>query len=155
MTLLSAIILTRNEEHSIKECISQLLFCDEILVIDDESTDDTRNIATSCGAKVISHTLDSNFAAQRNFGELSAQGKWILHIDADERVSKELANEIIQIVNDPLLSFSGFYIRRVDSLFGKKLWHGEFGETKLLRLMRKGSGVWKPSDTARRSSATG
>lgn len=140
---LSAVILTKNEEENIENCIESLDFCDEIIVIDDASLDRTRLIAEKLGAKVYVRELNNNFSSQRNFALRQAEGKWILFIDPDERVSKELAKEIVQVINDPTINFAGFYIKRHDFLWGKKLSYGECGSIKLLRLARRSSGRWR------------
>ncbi len=140
--MISAVILTNNEEGNIKECIKTVLFCDEVLVIDDNSEDSTRGIAALLGAKVYQRKLNS-FAAQRNFGLKKAKGDWVLFVDADERVSKQLAREIIQVTNDPILEYDAFTIKRVDHLWSKQLNHGETGNLFLVRLAKKSKGKWK------------
>src|SRR5258706_16237953 len=106
---ITAIILAKNEENNISECVKSTSFCDEILVIDDNSTDKTVSIAKKLGTKVISHSLNNNFSAQRNFGLSQAMNEWVLFIDADERVSNELQNEIISAVQKNPLSIGGDY----------------------------------------------
>jgi glycosyltransferase involved in cell wall biosynthesis len=140
---ISAIILTRNEEDNIKECIGCLDFCDEVVIIDDNSLDKTTDLAVKLGAKVYKRRLGENFAAQRNFGLKKAQGKWVLFVDADERVTEDLRNEIVQITNDPLANYLGFYLKRTDYIWGRKLKHGETANVKLLRLARRRVGKWK------------
>jgi len=139
---LSVVILTRNEEHNIKECVGCLDFCDEIIIIDDNSFDNTIDLAKKLGAKVYRKKLRNDFAAQRNFGLKKAQAKWVLFVDADERVTENLRNEIIQITNDPLIGYLGLYLRRDDYLWGKKLKYGETANVKLLRLARRKAGKW-------------
>jgi len=95
MTPISAIIITRNEERHIAEAISSLSCCEEVLVIDAESTDRTREIAERCGARVIVRSWDG-FASQKNFGAIQARYDWIFSLDVDEWVSIELVNEIQQ-----------------------------------------------------------
>lgn len=140
---LSAVILTRNEECNLKECIKCLDFCDEIIIIDDNSFDETTNLAKKLGAKVHKRKLGDNFAAQRNFGLSKARGKWVLFLDADERIAEDLRNEIVQITNDPLVGYLGLYFKREDYLWGKKLKHGETANVKLLRLARRKAGKWR------------
>lgn len=142
MVNISTVILTKNEEENIFDCIKSIKFCDEIIVVDDYSEDKTVKIAKELNAKVSQRVLNGDFAAQRNFGIKKAKGKWILFLDADERVTPYLKNEIIQLTNDPLIEYSGFYIKRVDLLWGKKVAKGEAGSIKLLRLAKKNSGVW-------------
>lgn len=152
--MISAVVLTRNEDRNIKECLKSVAWCDETIVIDDYSDDKTVDIAKSLGALVFQRKLDGNFAAQRNFGSEKAKGEWVLFIDADERVSKELVEEIKsrcanlfhsrgENVPAPREWLDGFYIQRHDVVWNKKLKHGEAGNIKLLRLAKRGSGKWK------------
>lgn len=139
---LSAVIIARNEEKNIKQCIKSLAFCDEVVVIDDYSTDKTAKLSRQYAAKVYKRKLRDDFSGQRNFGLKKAKGKWVLFVDADERVPKELANEIIQVVNDPLLPYSGCFLKRKDTFLGKELRYGEAGNITLLRLAKKDKGKW-------------
>lgn len=140
---ISAVVLTKNEEHNIIECLKSISFCDELIVIDDNSTDRTKKLAKNHGATVYKRALNSNFAEQRNFGLEKAKGKWVLFVDADERISPELASEITNFINDPTQHHRGAYLKRRDIFLGKKLKHGEAGNIKLLRLARRGAGEWK------------
>jgi glycosyltransferase involved in cell wall biosynthesis len=140
--MISAIILTKNEEKNIKDCLQNLSWCDEKIVIDDNSNDRTTEIAQQYGAKIYKKPL-SNFSEQRNFAIDKATGDWILFIDADERVSSALWYEIMQNINEPIDISSGFYIKRIDSMWGRELKHGDSGTVKLLRLAKKNSGKWK------------
>lgn len=140
--MISVIILTKNEEKNIKDCLESVSWCDEKIVVDDGSTDRTCEIAKKYGASVFTNTL-KNFSDQRNFGIEKAKGDWILFIDADERVSSALWFEIMQHVNDPAGNTAGFHFKRTDVMWGKELKHGETASIKLLRLAKKGSGIWK------------
>lgn len=115
------------------------MWCDEVLIIDDNSTDKTVDIAKKHGAKVVTHAL-SDFASQRNFGLEQAKGEWIFFVDADERVSKSLRNEIQNAIRNE--GKDGYGIRRVDYMWGKQLKYGEVGSIQLLRLARKQKGKW-------------
>ncbi len=95
---LSAVVLTKNEEKNIKECISLLKFCNEVVVIDDYSEDSTVEFARKLGAKVYQRILENDFAAQRNFGLTRAKGEWVLFVDVDERISSTLAKEISKTI---------------------------------------------------------
>ena len=94
---LSVVILAKNEEESMKSCIKSVSFADEIVVIDDESIDQTVQIAEKSGARVIVNKL-KDFASQRNFALTQTHGDWILFLDADERVTPQLAREITSVV---------------------------------------------------------
>jgi len=140
--MISVVILAKNEEKNIKECLQSISWCDEIIVIDDNSTDKTAEIAKKLGAKVFTHSLDNDFSEQRNFGLEKAKGEWVLFVDADERISPALWYEIMAITNDPSNQFAGFYIKRKDIMWGRQLDYGETGNIKLLRLAKKDAGKW-------------
>jgi glycosyltransferase involved in cell wall biosynthesis len=142
---LSAIVLTKNEEKNIEKCLSSLSFVDEIIVIDDFSTDKTVKLTKNYGAIVFFRRLNNNFAQQRNYALSKARGEWVLFIDADEVVSVPLKNEIIQAINNPFSNIVGFYLKRKDIIWGKKLNFGETGKVKFLRLAKKNTGKWKRS----------
>jgi len=93
MVSISALILAHNEEKMLSACLHCLGWCDEIVVLDDGSSDKTAHVAESAGARVI-HSQLSSFAQKRNLLAKHAQSEWLLYIDADERVTPELANEI-------------------------------------------------------------
>lgn len=139
---LSCVVLSRNEEKSVENCLQSLSFCDEIVVIDDNSSDQTVDLAKKYGARVFNRLLQENFADQRNFGLEKARGEWVLFVDADERVSEGLANGIKYLTEKEKNDFSGFYIVRRDILWGRELKYGETGNTKLLRFAKKKSGKW-------------
>lgn len=138
---ISAVVLTKNEERNIEECLETLGFCDEVVVVDDNSTDKTRTIAKKLGAKVYQRDLNGDFAAQRNFGMEKASGKWVLFIDADERVTAELAEEIKQKIK--VGEAMGFRVKRMDFIWGRELKHGETANLSFVRLGRRGAGKWK------------
>jgi len=146
---ITAIILVKNEERHIVDCIKRLNFCDEILIIDDRSTDKTvESIARLNNKKVriIPYSLRDDFSKARNFGLSQANGKWVLFIDADEIVSDALAFETSsvthQLGSQPLARCNGFYIKRKDFMWGKTLNFGEAGNIKLLRLAKRSAGEW-------------
>ncbi|MBI4058683.1 glycosyltransferase family 2 protein [Candidatus Microgenomates bacterium] len=140
--MISVIILTKNEEKNIEKCIKSVQFCDEAIVIDDNSEDKTVEMAKKSGAKVFSHSLDNDFAQQRNFGLEKAKGDWVLFVDADERISDNLKLEIGHLALD-ITPFNGFYLKRQDIMWGKEIKHGEQGNIKLLRLAKKNAGKWQ------------
>jgi glycosyltransferase involved in cell wall biosynthesis len=91
---ITATIITFNEEARIAEAIASLSCCEEVIVVDCGSTDRTMDIASALGARVIEHRWQG-YAGQKNFAAEQASNEWILNIDADERVSIELAAEIV------------------------------------------------------------
>ena len=97
--LLSGVIITKNEHERLAACIQALRFCDEVVVLDNGSEDDTVEIARHHGAVV--HSLpDGDFAQMRNYAKEHVRGKWLLYIDADEIVTQELADQIVHAVHD-------------------------------------------------------
>lgn len=138
---ISAVILTHNNQATIKDAITSAAFCDETIVVDDESTDMTLILAHKLGATIVSRALGGNFAAQRNFGLSKAAHEWVLFLDADEKISSKLANEIREATMSA--DVNGFFLRRQDVLWGTPLNHGETQQVRLLRLAKKGKGLWK------------
>jgi glycosyltransferase involved in cell wall biosynthesis len=136
---IAAVILTHNSQASIKNLIRSLSWCDEIIVVDDQSTDRTCAIARKSGAQVLVHPLRRNFAAQRNFGLKQVTADWAVFVDADESVSPRLAQEIRSVLKSNL---NGFFIKRIDYFLGQKLQYGETGHLRLLRLARRTAGRW-------------
>jgi glycosyl transferase family 2 len=96
---LTACVIVRDEEERLPACLRSLAFCDEVVVIDGGSRDRTREIAREAGARVIESPW-RGFAVQRNLALEAASGSWALEIDADERVSPELAGEIRTFLDD-------------------------------------------------------
>ena len=132
LTTLSVIILTKNEEEMIGECLASVKWADEIVLIDDQSDDKTCEIAKKYGAKVFSRKL-KDFSDQRNFGAKQASSDWILYLDADERVTPKLAEEIKKAINNS--HFSAYRIVRKNFYFGQTWPYKE----KVIRLFRKGN----------------
>ena len=109
----SSITLARNEEARIEKCLAALSFCDEQIVIDNGSTDNTAQIARERGAEVIPFSgLD--FGRAHNLGMKEAQGEWLLYIDADEIVTPQLAREIQEIIQNSKLKIknSAYFIQQ-------------------------------------------
>jgi glycosyltransferase involved in cell wall biosynthesis len=96
MPNLSAIIITKNKAANIAECLDSIAFCDERIVVDCGSEDDTVRIASERGAHV-KYRAWQGFGAQKNFALSVAQGEWVLSLDADDRVSPELGEEIMSV----------------------------------------------------------
>ncbi len=140
--MISVVIITKNEEKNLRKCLDSVLWCDELIVIDDFSQDKTVEIARKAGARIFNRELNSNFSSQRNFGLSKAKCEWVLFIDADEIVSNELKNEILEIIKRNK-NVDGYFVKRNDFIFGSKVQHGEFGNIKLLRLGRVSKGKWE------------
>lgn len=144
--MISVIVLTKNEERNIVDCLESVKFCDEIIVVNDNSTDRTLELVELFSkqhskVKVFKRELNGDFSKQRQFGVEKTINDWVLFIDADERVTSDLATEIKENLSLP--DFGGFLIPRVDFMWGKQLKHGETGNIKLLRLFDKRKGKLK------------
>jgi len=139
---ITAVVLTKNEEKNIADCLSSLSWCDQIIVIDDESTDKTVEIAKKYKAQVYSHPMKHGFAEQRNFALSVVDGEWVFFLDADERVPLPLHFEILGNITNSMQNFTAYRLRRVDYLWGKKLRFGETRKAQFIRLAKKTSGKW-------------
>lgn len=94
----SALILTLNEESEIRECIETLRWADEVMVVDCGSTDSTCEIAKAMGARVVFRPWPGDYAEQRNFAASAASNDWVICIDADERVTPGLGQEVLSVL---------------------------------------------------------
>lgn len=139
--MLTAVVLTHNEQESIARCLTSLKFCDSILVIDDNSTDDTVPIANKYHAEVLSRPLLADFSAQRNFALSRIKTGWVLFVDADEVVSPQLSSEIRQATTAAKPS-NAYTLPRLDIMWGQPLKHGDVANVQLVRLAPAGAGSW-------------
>lgn len=144
---ITAIILTYNEAHRIAPCLQSISWVDDILVVDGFSTDGTQQLARDHGAKVIESDLlgpknPGGYAAQRAFALDQAKADWVLFLDADERCTPELSQEIRTTVEDAKDDdVAAYQVRRKEFYWGV---HTEFthGSGWLVRLVRPGGARW-------------
>lgn len=130
---ISALILTLNEEEMIEAALQQLNFVDEIIVLDQGSRDKTQTIAKKFTDKVfVAH--QGSFDENRNLLATKAHGKWLLYVDADERLSPAVVGEIKQAISDD--SYSAFYIPRQNIILGKWAKHGGWWPDFVPRLFK-------------------
>lgn len=136
MTRLTAIVLTYNEAEQIGACVESLRFADRILVFDSHSSDDTVAIAREAGAEVLQRGF-VNYADQRNaaLDAVAGESEWVLFVDADERISADLASEIrAKLLHS---EFAAWRLPRHNYIFGKLTkwagWYPDY-QTRLLRL---------------------
>ncbi len=132
---LSVTIITLNEEKNIERAILSAAFADEVVVIDSGSQDRTVEIAQSLGAKVFHHPF-VNHGNQKNYAASQALGEWIFSLDADEEISKELQENILETLSaTPAQTI--FYINRLTSFCGRWIRHGGWFPDHIIRLYQK------------------
>jgi len=140
---ISAVIIAYNEEDRLEDALKSCKnIVEEIIVVDSNSTDKTVEIAKTNGARVIQHTFE-NYGAQKNFAMQQAANNWILNLDADERISEELAKEILKIKETDNNEFSAFKIKRKTSYLGKWILHSGWYPDKKIRLFKKDKSHWE------------
>jgi glycosyltransferase involved in cell wall biosynthesis len=137
MPRLSAVIITKNEAHNIGACLESVAFCDERIVVDSGSGDDTAAIAHAAGARVLHHDW-AGFGAQKSFALAHAAGDWVLSLDADERVTPALAAEITAAIASGRAD--GYELPRSSTFCGTPIRHCGWNPDYVLRLFRRGSG---------------
>jgi Glycosyltransferases involved in cell wall biogenesis len=137
---LSVVIAAKNEERIIGECLESVRWADEIVIVDDASTDRTVEIARRFTPNVIINDSKGDFHVNKNLGLEKARGEWVLSLDADEIVTPELAAEIRQAVADTPLR--GFTLNRRNYFLGKWIRGCGWYPDRTLRLFRKGVARW-------------
>ncbi len=141
--LLTALIITYNEERNIETAIADLDFADEIIVVDSYSTDRTAElIAAHKKVKVVQHPFE-NFSAQRNFAISLASHAWILFIDADERITAPLRTEI-QNTLEQENSHTSYYFYRTFMFKNTPLGFSGWQTDKIIRLFKKEEAQYNP-----------
>lgn len=140
MATITAVIATKNEEKNIRECLESIKWVDEIVVVDDQSHDNTIEICREFSAKIISNDSKGSFHINKNLGLEFSSGDWILSIDADERAAPELSQEIRdEIVESDYL---GYYISRKNYFLGKWIRGNGWYPDYIIRLFRRGVTTW-------------
>jgi glycosyltransferase involved in cell wall biosynthesis len=136
---LSAILITRDEEINIGECLACLGFAREVIVVDSGSSDATVAIAQAAGARVVRTGDWPGFGMQKNRALDEATQPWVLSIDADERVTPALRDEILAIVNAPAPQADAWDMPRHSSFCGRYMNHSGWYPDRVLRLFRRGT----------------
>lgn len=117
---ISAVIIAKNEEKMIGDALDSVSFCNEVIVINNNSTDKTKEISEKKNAKVYDTDVN-DFSSLRNVGLDKATYEWLLYIDADERINEELRASIKKIASQGS-EFSAFYLKRKNYYLGKNEW---------------------------------
>lgn len=139
--IISAVVNTRNEEKNIEACLKTLNFADEIIVVDMQSTDSTKEIAKQFTDKVYDHKMTGFVEPARNFAISKADGKWVLIVDADERIPKTLARKLIEIVDEDKFDF--VRVPRKNLLFGQWAQHSRWWPDYNIRFFKKKAVEWQ------------
>src|SRR5262245_26107693 len=135
---LSVLVTTRNESRNLPGCLESVRWADDLLVVDSGSTDSTCDIARAHGARVVQHPYESA-ARQKNWTLPLVERAWVLILDADERLSPQLADEVRAVVraDGP---FDGYFLSRRSSFLGREIRHCGWDRDRVLRLFRTGRG---------------
>lgn len=139
--MLSVIIITKNEQAHIADCIQSVDFAEEVIVLDSGSTDETVAIARQLGAKVYHTTHWPGFGQQKNKALDLATQPWVLSIDADERVPEDLAIEIQAVLANP--GADAYSMARMSCFGGRWIKHSGWWPDRLVRLFKRGQGRFK------------
>lgn len=146
----SAVILTKNEEQNLPVCLGTIrALVDEIFVVDSGSTDRTVEIARDAGAQVVTHEF-AGHSAQWEWAmrELAVKHPWVLGLDADQRLTPELASELRQLFSDPQCTkpFDAFYVTRRNVFRGKWIRWGGYYPKRFIKLFRRDRLVHEAAD---------
>ena len=131
----SCIVLTKDSERDIEECLNTVTWADEIIIVDDFSVDRTIELCRRYTDKIFQNTF-CGYPEQRELGISKASHRWVLCLDADERVTPKLRDEMLKKLGAPL-SVSGFLVRRLNIVLNVKVRHSGWYETNNLRLFDK------------------
>jgi glycosyltransferase involved in cell wall biosynthesis len=143
-TQVSVLICTKNEERNLAACLDSVSWADDCIILDSYSDDDTVTIAEKHGVRVVQRKFD-NFSAHKNWAldHLDFKHDWILIVDADERVTPDLAREITTLVAGSPPHY-GYYLARQNWFAGVWIRHGGWYPNWNMRLLRRGRGRYEP-----------
>ena len=145
---ISAFIVCCNEERNIRRCLESIKWCDEIVVVDSGSKDKTLEICKEYSCRILQRDW-SGYVEQKRFGLEQCTSEWVLNLDADEEVSDNLRNEILELLaSDPNTNskINGYYLSRVVFYLGRWWRHGGWYPEYRLRLCRKSHTTWGGKD---------
>lgn len=132
--MLSVIVITKNEQDRISACLESVKWADEVVVVDNGSTDETLEIVKKYTQKILTFK-DQDFATLRNKGMEQTKGDWVLYLDADERVLDPLKKEIEVLVT--FANYSAFALSRKNIIFGSEVKYGPFWPDWVIRLLKR------------------
>jgi glycosyltransferase involved in cell wall biosynthesis len=138
---LTVLIPTYNEEENIRDCLESVKWADEILIVDSFSTDRTLDICREYTDRILQHEY-INSATQKNWAIPQAAHRWVMVVDADERVSEPLRVSVKKALDDPA-GCDGFYVKRESFFIGKLIEHGGWEREYVLRLFNRQRGGYQ------------
>lgn len=141
---LSVVIITKNEEDNIRECLESVAWVDEIVVVDSGSEDNTIAICKEYTDKISINDDWQGFGYQKNLALQQATKDWVLSLDADERIPSALRIEIENVINNS--AYSAFAIPRQAYFLGQAMQHGGWWPDYVVRLFRRNTGVFNSGD---------
>lgn len=133
---IAAALIVKNEADNLADCLASLDWADEIVILDSGSTDDTQKIAEAAGARFFTNTDWPGFGPQRQIAQQYVNSEWIFWIDADERVTPELKQSIMRVLDHPT-SDTVYSIPRLSWVFGRFIRHCGWYPDRVLRLYPK------------------
>ena len=149
---LTVVGLAKNEAGRIRDCLESVRWADEVLVVDDESADDTAAIARSLGARVVTRAMD-NEGRHRNWAHAQARNEWILSVDADERVTPELAAEITALFAAGATD-TVYTVPRRNYLGDRWIRHGGWYPSAQIKLFKRSELKWEETTVHPRAFGT-
>ncbi|MBZ9578202.1 glycosyltransferase family 2 protein [Patescibacteria group bacterium] len=150
---LSVVVITRNEEVNIKECLESVNWADELIVVDDNSRDRTVEIAQNYTDRIFQKKMDIE-GRHRNWAYGQARNSWVLSLDADERVTPKLKEEIAEVISNPG-EFKGFSIPRRNYIGNYWVKHGGWYPSAQLKLFEKQDFRWEEVEVHPRAFLNG
>ncbi|MBI4016103.1 MAG: glycosyltransferase family 2 protein [Candidatus Aenigmarchaeota archaeon] len=141
MVTISAVVVAKNEEDKIEKCLNHLQWVDEIIIIDNGSTDNTVELCRKYTYNIHSYNKPVLIPFLQNIGIQRATKDWVIIIDADVIVTKEAKEEIIEKIN--LGTHDGYYLKHVIFFLGKPLRSPYFGEHNIMKLFKRTKGYFK------------
>jgi len=139
---ITVVILTKNEAGRIRDCIESVRWAGEVLVVDDESADDTPRIAAGLGARVVERKMDIE-GRHRNWASEQAAHDWILSLDADERVTPKLAQEIAGLFGNGGPPYANYAIPRRNYIGTRWIQHGGWYPSAQLKMFDRRTFKWE------------
>ena len=141
MTDLAAVIITKNEARRIQRCLDSIRWIPEIIIVDDQSCDETVEICRRYTDKIITHPLSGDFAAQRNIGTQAATRQWVLQLDADEKITEQ-ARRVIEKELCQGKAAAAFSLIRQNYFLGRRMRFGGWNE-RSVKLFKRENGRYE------------